>query len=142
MLHAERETVLRVRDSGTVDYEVLQYVLAQLDLEESIIDRYDEAEEERAEPLAAPVAEHSCAHLRAAPLVRAHGGPDECAECVEEGLAWVHLRMCLACGHVACCDSSPGNHATEHYAGSGHAVMRSVEPGEAWRWCYVDEMLG
>ncbi|WP_040867075.1 Na+/H+ antiporter [Nocardia exalbida] len=142
MLRAERESVLRVRDSGTVDYQILQHVLAQLDLEESIIDRFDEAEEERAEPLAAPVAEEVCAHLRDAPLVRAHAGPDECPECVAEGLAWVHLRMCLSCGHVACCDSSPGNHATKHHGASGHPVMRSVEPGEAWRWCYVDELLG
>ncbi|WP_280261148.1 Na+/H+ antiporter [Nocardia abscessus] len=142
MLRAERETVLRVRDSGTVDYEILQHVLAQLDLEESIIDRFDEAEEERVEPLAVAVADDVCAHLRDAPLVRAHAGPDECAECLAEGLAWVHLRMCLSCGHVACCDSSPGNHASKHYAGSGHAVMRSVEPGEAWRWCFVDELLG
>ncbi|MEU1548073.1 Na+/H+ antiporter [Nocardia sp. NPDC005745] len=142
MLRAERESVLRVRDSGTVDYQILQHVLGQLDLEESIIDRFDEAEEERVEPLAAPVAEEVCAHLRDAPLVRAHAGPDECAECVAEGLAWVHLRMCLSCGHVACCDSSPGNHATKHHGASGHPVMRSVEPGEAWRWCYVDELLG
>ncbi|MGK8523805.1 Na+/H+ antiporter [Nocardia asteroides] len=142
MLRAERETVLRVRDSGTVDYEVLQYVLAQLDLEELIIDRYDDTEDERVEPLASPVAEHTCAHLRDAPLVRAHDGPDECADCVAEGLAWVHLRMCLSCGHIACCDSSPGNHATKHYSGSGHPVMCSVEPGEAWRWCYADELLG
>ncbi|MBF6467437.1 Na+/H+ antiporter [Nocardia beijingensis] len=142
MLQAERETVLRVRDSGHVDYEILQHVLAQLDLEESIIDRFDEAEEERVEPLAAPAAQEACAHLREAPLVRAYAGPDECAECVAEGLAWVHLRMCLACGHVACCDSSPGNHATKHHGASGHPVMRSVEPGEAWRWCFVDELLG
>ncbi|MGW5379545.1 Na+/H+ antiporter [Nocardia sp. NPDC003999] len=142
MLQAERETVLRVRDSGTVDYEILQHVLAQLDLEESIIDRYDETEEERVEPLAAAGADDACAHLRDAPLVRAHGGPDECGECLAEGLAWVHLRMCLSCGHIACCDSSPGNHATKHYGASGHPVMRSVEPGEAWRWCYVDELLG
>ncbi|NKY30601.1 Na+/H+ antiporter [Nocardia gamkensis] len=142
MLRAERESVLRVRDSGTVDYQILQHVLGQLDLEESIIDRFDEAEEERVEPLAAPVAEEVCAHLRDAPLVRAHAGPDECAECVAEGLAWVHLRMCLSCGHVACCDSSPGNHASKHHGASGHPVMRSVEPGEAWRWCYVDELLG
>ncbi|MGW5137927.1 Na+/H+ antiporter [Nocardia beijingensis] len=142
MLQAERATVLRVRDSGAVDYEILQHVLGQLDLEESIIDRYDETEEERIEPLAAAGTDDACAHLRDAPLVRTHGGPDECAECLAEGLAWVHLRMCLACGHVACCDSSPGNHASKHYAASGHPVMRSVEPGEAWRWCYVDELLG
>ncbi|HEY1176135.1 MAG TPA: UBP-type zinc finger domain-containing protein, partial [Phytomonospora sp.] len=55
---------------------------------------------------------------------------------------WVHLRMCLDCGNVACCDSSPGQHATAHYKETGHPVMRSAEPGEEWRWCYVDEVLG
>ncbi|WP_433520300.1 Na+/H+ antiporter [Nocardia pseudovaccinii] len=142
MLRAERETVLRVRDSGGADYEILQYVLSRLDLEESMIDRFDETEEERVEPLAAPAAADSCAHLESAPLVREPTEPDECKECIAEGYTWVHLRMCLSCGHIACCDSSVGNHATKHYAGTGHPVMRSVEPGEAWRWCYVDELLG
>ncbi|WP_330255585.1 Na+/H+ antiporter [Nocardia sp. NBC_00565] len=142
MLRAERETVLHVRDSGGVDYEILQYVLSRLDLEESMIDRYDETEEERVEPLAAPAATDSCAHLQQAPLVLEPTEPDECRECVAEGLTWVHLRMCLSCGHIACCDSSVGNHATKHFGSSGHPVMRSVEPGEAWRWCYVDELLG
>ncbi|PXX71043.1 sodium/proton antiporter (CPA1 family) [Nocardia tenerifensis] len=142
MLRAERETVLRVRDSGGADYEILQYVLARLDLEESMIDRYDESEEERVEPLAAPSAGATCMHLENAPMVRDPAGPDVCGECVAEGMSWVHLRMCLSCGHVACCDSSVGNHATKHYGGTGHPVMRSVEPGEAWRWCYVDELLG
>ncbi|MET8800439.1 Na+/H+ antiporter [Nocardia sp. NPDC004568] len=144
MLRAERETVLRVRDSGGVDYEILQHVLARLDLEESMIDRFDEGdEEERPEPLAVPGgAAEDCAHLRAAPLVCDSDGPDVCAQCVAEGLTWVHLRMCLTCGNIGCCDSSPGNHAAGHYASTEHPVMRSVEPGEAWRWCYVDELLG
>ncbi|MCP2279382.1 monovalent cation:H+ antiporter, CPA1 family [Nocardia amikacinitolerans] len=142
MLRAERETVLRVRDSGGADYEILQHVLARLDLEESMIDRFDETEEERREPLAAPAAAGDCDHLRAAPLLREPTEPDQCAECVAEGQNWVHLRMCLSCGHIACCDSSPGNHATKHHTATGHPVMRSVEPGEAWRWCYVDELLG
>lgn len=144
MLRAERETVLRVRDSGGVDYEILQHVLARLDLEESMIDRFDEGdEEERPEPLAVPGgAAEDCAHLRAAPLVCESDGPDVCAQCVAEGLTWVHLRMCLTCGNIGCCDSSPGNHAAGHYTSTEHPVMRSVEPGEAWRWCYVDELLG
>ncbi|WP_063129440.1 Na+/H+ antiporter [Nocardia fusca] len=144
MLRAERETVLRVRDSGGVDYEILQHVLARLDLEESMIDRFDEGdEEERAEPLAVPGgAAEDCAHLRAAPLVCESDGPDVCAQCVAEGLTWVHLRMCLTCGNIGCCDSSPGNHAAGHYTSTDHPVIRSVEPGEAWRWCYVDELLG
>jgi CPA1 family monovalent cation:H+ antiporter len=144
MLRAERETVLRVRDSGGVDYEILQHVLARLDLEESMIDRFDEGdEEERPEPLAVPGgAAEDCAHLRAAPLVCEPDGPDVCAQCVAEGLTWVHLRMCLTCGNIGCCDSSPGNHAAGHYTSTDHPVIRSVEPGEAWRWCYVDELLG
>ncbi|MEV0107294.1 Na+/H+ antiporter [Nocardia sp. NPDC050799] len=144
MLRAERETVLRVRDSGGVDYEILQHVLARLDLEESMIDRFDEGdEEERPEPLAVPGgAADDCTHLRAAPLVCESDGPDVCAQCVAEGLTWVHLRMCLTCGNIGCCDSSPGNHAAGHYTSTDHPVMRSVEPGEAWRWCYVDELLG
>ncbi|MGW0179349.1 Na+/H+ antiporter [Nocardia sp. NPDC003345] len=144
MLRAERDTVLRVRDAGGADYEILQSVLARLDLEESMIDRFDEGEDDqRAETLAGPVGPaDDCAHLREAPLVCEPTEPDVCAECLAEGLTWVHLRMCLTCGHIACCDSSPGNHATGHFGSSGHPVIRSVEPGEAWRWCYVDELLG
>ncbi|WP_067651013.1 Na+/H+ antiporter [Nocardia harenae] len=142
MLGAERETVLRARDEGALDYEILQAVMARLDLEESIIDRFDEAEVAEPEPLTAPERAESCAHLRAAPLVRVPDSVDGCAACIAEGLTWVHLRMCLACGNVGCCDSSAGNHASKHHAAVGHPVMRSVEPGEAWRWCYVDELLG
>ncbi|MGV9409383.1 Na+/H+ antiporter [Nocardia sp. NPDC003693] len=141
MLAAERETILRVRDSGVVDHEVLQEVLATLDLEESTIDRVLETDSDEGELLGAPVTA-GCEHLRAAPLTAVPDLPDACAECLAEGLVWVHLRMCLSCGHVACCDSSVGNHATKHFHHSGHPVMRSVEPGESWRWCYLDEQLG
>ena len=51
----------------------------------------------------------------------------------------MHLRVCLTCGHVGCCDSSKNRHATKHFQSSGHAVMQSLEPGEDWRWCYIDE---
>ncbi|WP_228000559.1 Na+/H+ antiporter [Nocardia australiensis] len=142
MLRAERESVLRVRDSGGSDYVILQHVLDRLDLEESMIDRFDETEEETVEPLELASGAEGCVHLRDAPLVLEPSEPDECKECLAEGLSWVHLRMCLVCGHVACCESSVGNHATKHYEGTQHPVMRSVEPGEAWRWCYVDELLG
>jgi uncharacterized UBP type Zn finger protein len=64
-----------------------------------------------------------------------------CPECVEKGDRWVHLRMCLECGHVGCCDSSKNKHATKHFHASRHPLMRSIEPGEAWVWCYVDEMM-
>jgi hypothetical protein len=64
-----------------------------------------------------------------------------CEDCVKMGGTWVHLRECLVCGHVACCDSSPHRHATAHFHETKHAVMRSVEPGEDWGWCYVDEVM-
>jgi uncharacterized UBP type Zn finger protein len=60
---------------------------------------------------------------------------------VATGERWVHLRMCLTCGLVGCCDSSPNHHASAHHASTGHPIARSVEPGESWRWCYVDEEL-
>ncbi|MFI6865868.1 Na+/H+ antiporter [Nocardia sp. NPDC050406] len=142
MLAAEREVVLRVRDTGTLDHEVLEEVMATLDLEESTISRVTEAEDDDADLLLSPMATGDCDHLRAAPHTVVPDTPDSCAECVAEGMVWVHLRMCLTCGHIACCDSSPGNHASKHYANTTHPVMRSVEPGESWRWCYVDELLG
>ncbi len=70
-------------------------------------------------------------------------GGQECQDCRAVGeQTWAHLRMCLTCGHVACCDSSPHRHATAHHDDSGHPVMRSFEPGESWRWCYVHAQLG
>lgn len=62
-----------------------------------------------------------------------------CEECLKIGGQWVHLRLCLTCGHVGCCDSSPNRHATRHFHESKHPIIRSFEPGENWRWCYVDE---
>jgi uncharacterized UBP type Zn finger protein len=63
-----------------------------------------------------------------------------CEECLKKGDTWVHLRMCLLCGHVGCCDSSKNKHATKHYGHTGHPLMRSIEPGESWGWCFVDEV--
>ena len=63
-----------------------------------------------------------------------------CEECLKTGARWVHLRLCLTCGHVGCCDSSAGQHATRHFHQVGHPVMASFEPGERWAWCYVDEV--
>jgi uncharacterized UBP type Zn finger protein len=63
-----------------------------------------------------------------------------CEECLRDDSSWVHLRVCQTCGHVGCCDSSPGRHATAHHEGTGHPVVRSFEPGEDWFWCYVDEV--
>ncbi|MGC9991480.1 MAG: UBP-type zinc finger domain-containing protein [Candidatus Cybelea sp.] len=67
--------------------------------------------------------------------------PQGCEECLKIGGTWVHLRLCLTCGHVGCCDSSPNTHATKHYHATRHPVIRSFQPGEHWRWCYVDEVL-
>ena len=63
-----------------------------------------------------------------------------CKECLADGDGWVHLRICMTCGHVGCCDSSPNKHATKHFHAAGHAIIRSIEPGERWGWCYVDEL--
>jgi uncharacterized UBP type Zn finger protein len=84
----------------------------------------------------------SCEHLRAVtPAVydRSPNTPNGCEECLASGDAWVHLRECLACGHIGCCDSSKNKHATKHFHRSKHPVIRSFEPGESWIWCYVDE---
>jgi uncharacterized UBP type Zn finger protein len=62
-----------------------------------------------------------------------------CEECAKLAMRWVHLRMCLTCGHIGCCDSSPGKHATKHFHETTHPVMASYEPGERWAWCYIDE---
>ena len=64
-----------------------------------------------------------------------------CPECLKMGDTWVHLRLCLICGHVGCCDSSKNKHATRHFHHTKHPLMRSIEPGEAWVWCYVDEVM-
>lgn len=64
-----------------------------------------------------------------------------CQECLETGDTWVHLRLCLTCGHVGCCDDSKNRHATRHYLASGHPVIQSFEPGESWMWCYPDELF-
>ena len=63
-----------------------------------------------------------------------------CEECLATGGTWVSLRACRTCGHVGCCDSSPGTHATKHYHAQHHPIVRSIEPGEHWKWCYVDEV--
>jgi uncharacterized UBP type Zn finger protein len=63
-----------------------------------------------------------------------------CEDCIKTGDRWVHLRICLTCGHVGCCDSSKNRHATKHFHASNHPLVRSIEPGETWGWCYVDEV--
>jgi uncharacterized UBP type Zn finger protein len=65
---------------------------------------------------------------------------DGCEECLKTGDTWVHLRLCRSCGHVGCCDSSKNRHATKHFRATHHPIMTSIEPGENWSWCYVDEV--
>ncbi len=67
--------------------------------------------------------------------------PNGCEECLAMGSWWVHLRLCEECGHVGCCDSSPNRHATKHFHATEHPVVRSLEPGEHWRWCYIDDAI-
>ena len=79
----------------------------------------------------------SCTHLDTI-TYPSPSGPG-CVECLAEGGRWVHLRVCQECGHVGCCDNSPGLHATGHFRSTGHPIVRSYEPGEEWFWCYEDE---
>ncbi|MGV9306656.1 ubiquitin carboxyl-terminal hydrolase 14 [Nonomuraea sp. NPDC003727] len=83
----------------------------------------------------------TCDHLLSAddPQPRT---PEGCEECLTIGSPWVHLRRCLECGHIGCCDSSPNKHASAHFRQSGHPVMQSFEPGEDWRWCFLDNKMG
>jgi hypothetical protein len=88
-----------------------------------------------------PAPADECAHLVAA-RARDVGTPDACEDHIEADGPIVNLRVCLECGHVGCCDSSPARHATAHAHGSGHPVIQSGEVRETWRWCYLDEVLG
>jgi len=79
-----------------------------------------------------------CGHLDEIKITRVT--KEVCEDCVKTGSDWLHLRMCLTCGHVGCCDQSPNKHATAHYHETKHPLIRSAEPGENWTWCYVDEI--
>jgi uncharacterized UBP type Zn finger protein len=80
-----------------------------------------------------------CTHLDAFHDVQP--GSDGCEECLATQGRWVHLRICRVCGHVGCCDQSPGKHATKHYKATQHPVMESYDPPEGWGWCYVDDVM-
>ncbi|MEJ5944844.1 Na+/H+ antiporter [Pseudokineococcus basanitobsidens] len=142
MLDAERAELLRVRGEQRVPSDVLRQVLAELDVEESLLDAADEDSTQRPQPLRSP-REGGCEHLDAAPTAEGDVGADACEDCLALGeTRWEHLRQCLTCGFVGCCDSSPHRHAAAHARREVHPVARSAEPGEAWRWCYVDRVLG
>ncbi len=82
-----------------------------------------------------------CTHIESAiRYVEVPLGSRRCQECVRQGTTWVSLRMCATCGHIGCCDGSPGRHATAHFRGTGHPIVKTAEPGEDWFWCYIDEL--
>ncbi len=143
-LQTEREEVLRIRRAGTTEADVIEQVLAALDVEESMLDVATARSDELSEaPVATPTStEGPCAHLAEAPPDIDARGETGCDDCAREGTTPVHLRICLECAEIGCCDSSVGRHAERHFRESGHLVMRSFEPGETWRWCYADERIG
>jgi hypothetical protein len=81
-----------------------------------------------------------CTHIGTVEIRQLPESVDGCEDCLRMGGKWLHLRLCLECGHVGCCDSSPNRHATAHANGSSHPLIRSLEHGEDWCWCYVDEL--
>jgi uncharacterized UBP type Zn finger protein len=81
-----------------------------------------------------------CTHLDHVDMSVAPSSTEGCSECLKIGGKWVHLRECMECGEVGCCDNSPNQHATKHNHATGHPVIRSLEPGEDWYWCYVDQV--
>lgn len=82
-----------------------------------------------------------CAHLDHVKITELPESVEGCQQCLAVGDPWLHLRICLECGQVGCCDDSPNRHASAHARSSGHPIIRSLEPGEVWSWCFVDEVL-
>ena len=83
----------------------------------------------------------ACAHVDQVRYLAPDGEVAGCPQCMAAGDRWVHLRMCQVCGQIGCCDNSPNRHATRHHQETGHVIIRSVEPGEDWSWCYEDEVF-
>ena len=82
-----------------------------------------------------------CEHVADIKIKTVHRPPPGCEDCLKIGARWVHLRECLTCGHVACCDDSPNQHATKHFHATKHPIVTSMEVGETWAWCYVDDRI-
>jgi hypothetical protein len=147
MLEAERKVVADIRRSGSLPHDLAERVLERIDQEEAMLGGFSAGSAAQPDPettaLTAPLVA-ACEHLRDTPgIVHPTTPPDACPDCLAIGdHNWVHLRMCLSCGHVGCCDSSPNKHADAHYRETDHPVMRSIELGEAWRWCFIDGELG
>lgn len=145
MIDAERHRVLEARSRGRVPSEIIREVLGTLDIEESMLDAGGEARLTVRNATSPSIHGQECADLVAHPVVPAETEPGDgpglvCLECIASGGTWVALRRCLSCGHIACCDSSVGRHATGHFHETSHQVMQSAEPGEQWRWCYVHHL--
>ena len=142
MLGAERARILEIRKTGNVAAEVVGEVLAMLDVEESMLDAATQEREELAVPGSSPRRTgDDCEHLASYPAIDTAPEP-VCQQCIAEDVQWVSLRECLICGKVGCCDSSPRRHADAHFRDTGHPVIESAEPGEDWRWCYLDHVTG
>ena len=82
----------------------------------------------------------TCSHLDHVEITQLPESVDGCEECLKAGDAWLHLRICLECGKVGCCDSSPNRHASAHAREENHPLIRSLQPGEEWSWCFIDEV--
>jgi uncharacterized UBP type Zn finger protein len=82
----------------------------------------------------------NCTHLESVKITQLPESVDGCDDCLRTGSRWLHLRICLECGHVGCCDDSPNHHASAHASATSHPIIRSLEPGEDWSWCFVDEL--
>jgi monovalent cation/hydrogen antiporter len=144
-LDLERNEVLKIRSSGTVDHDIIEQVLGSFDIEESMLTVATEQSDGLSEdaPVTTPtVAAGPCGHIEHSPAIIDPNGPGICQDCLREGTRTVHLRICLSCGNVGCCNSSVGRHAERHFTQTTHPVVRSFEPGESWRWCYIDERIG
>ena len=83
----------------------------------------------------------TCTHLDQIRVTELPESVPGCEDCLRLGTKWLHLRICLECGHVGCCDDSPERHASAHAASSEHPIIRSIEPREDWSWCYIDELM-
>jgi hypothetical protein len=82
----------------------------------------------------------SCSHLDSVTVTELPESVEGCEDCLREGGVWLHLRICLSCGHVGCCDSSPSRHASRHAGAEAHPLIHSLEPGEEWSYCFIDEV--
>jgi Na+/H+ antiporter len=148
MLEAERRVVADIRTSGSLPHDLAERVLERIDQEEAMLGGFSAGAERPTDSdrsaLPATTASAACEHLQARPgVVSPTTAPNACPDCLAiNERTWVHLRMCLDCGHVGCCDSSPNRHAEAHFTATTHPVMRSIELGESWRWCYLDAELG